>query len=547
MAKHASQQSAFKKTVGVAGVTALALSPMVASANGGGGECQTLLDSNFDGDSYDIQTLPGGICELVVTDLGDGFSMGLLTVPAGVTKLAAVLVGAGGGAWNNYFPGGYDIAGGGGQLTYVEFDQSNMPSNMLISAQYESFIATDITDLNVPDFEDLYFALPGATIIDEDYYGGSFGNGRDSKVTLAEWGDAFFGVDGIYGTGDDIESNPWSVEPFLASKIGNGQRNLWDFANTNDNYFSGHGANGRGDSSNNLQALTGGDGMTLSEVTSRYNGDSTLWSPESQMSGIELGEGGSVYLSENLLSQPQFGMGASIYTDGGPNFQTNSTFGFGFGGAAVVIIRFALPGQASYFPPGGATYQGPVEAIYPTSGPAGGTARISGDRLDSITKITIGGQNATFTLNADGSVRISIPRLAPGLYDIQYQIGNSLTLVGKFKVEKSKLTPVGGKFMVNKLFANFAGDNPLVPNANSSAIVEFLADHPGATHVTCVGLTSGIPALPSDLALAELRAKNACDVVRKNLPGVKVKELTKVGAGVGSDYRGVRIYVRGSN
>ena len=84
-------------------------------------------------------------------------------------------------------------------------------------------------------------------------------------------------------------------------------------------------------------------------------------------------------------------------------------------------------------------------------------------------------------------------------------------------------------------------------SADEAAIAKFINANPGITHVTCVGSTSGVPALATDKALAQARAENACGIVEKLVPGVKVRYNTSTGFGVGQWYRAVSMFVKGAN
>ena len=100
-------------------------------------------------------------------------------------------------------------------------------------------------------------------------------------------------------------------------------------------------------------------------------------------------------------------------------------------------------------------------------------------------------------------------------------------------------------FSVAKRFSNYRGDRGPVVARDRAAITAFIKANPGLTHVTCVGSTSGIPALETDPALAMARAKNACSVVESLVPGVKTRLVTSTGRGVGQFFRAVTLFGKG--
>lgn len=562
MARHSKQSSSFIKSAGVLGVGALALSPMVAVANGVDGECEILLQDSFDapGDVISVETLSGGICEVAVYSETPGYVPVEMLVPQGVTKLAALLVGRGDSSWSNISEG-YG-AGGGGQVTYVEFDQAQVPTNVaLYTTQYETVLLTNPTTIeNNLEFERVYFALPGAYLANylpdgqdpwvydqdlqsfvgynpENNYGGSFGKMSNAYATYQE-----FLVQSELADGE-----PGALQPLYFEKVAPSNISLWNFSTDNSSYFSGHGTDGLGASGNGSSNLPGGGGITLSELPTKFSASPALWTATSQYSTFEFGLGGSALFGNDAVLPPlQPGMGASMLIGDGdiwPSSNSSDQYPTG-GGNGIIILRFALPTLAG---PAPAVYEGPTNLQFPDRGPAGSAVKLTGDNLSGLSKIFIGDTQVSYVLNSDGSASLRVPNLAPGLYDVRYEIGNKVTFFGKFRVLKGVSSQAAGPFAANQLFANFIGDNPSISQSNRNAVIRFLGSYSGVTHVTCVGLTSGTPALPSDQALAQKRAKNACDIVRTLLPNAEVKELTKTGAGSGSNYRGVRIYVRGQN
>jgi hypothetical protein len=95
--------------------------------------------------------------------------------------------------------------------------------------------------------------------------------------------------------------------------------------------------------------------------------------------------------------------------------------------------------------------------------------------------------------------------------------------------------------------AGCLGDRAGVVDKDELAIKRFLSGYQGVTRITCVGSTSGVPAMETDLALATNRANNACDIARKLYPEATVNIRTSTGKGIGQFYRSVSVFVAGAN
>lgn len=203
-------------------------------------------------------------------------------------------------------------------------------------------------------------------------------------------------------------------------------------------------------------------------------------------------------------------------------------------------------------------YSGPVPVSLNISCLAAnttGTAKLTGERLNIITSATVDGKAITLSSVTASSVTLALPALAAGTYDITYLLSSgSITHQDSLRVCASN-TPAAGNpvlvegatkpFSVAKRFSNYRGDRGPVVARDQAAISAFINANPGLTHVTCVGSTSGRPALPTDRALAMSRAKNACSVVESLVPGVKTRLVANTGRGVGQFFRAVTLFGKG--
>lgn len=209
-------------------------------------------------------------------------------------------------------------------------------------------------------------------------------------------------------------------------------------------------------------------------------------------------------------------------------------------------------------PPAPVPYSGPVPVSLDISCLAAsttGTAKLTGERLNTITSATVDGKAITLTAVTSSSITLALPELAAGTYDITYvsSLGSithqdSLRVCATSTPAPTETVVTEGEtkpFYVAKRFSNYRGDRGPVVARDRAAITAFIKANPGLTHVTCVGSTSGIPALETDPALAMARAKNACSVVESLVPGVKTRLVTSTGRGVGQFFRAVTLFGKG--
>ena len=207
-----------------------------------------------------------------------------------------------------------------------------------------------------------------------------------------------------------------------------------------------------------------------------------------------------------------------------------------------------------------APYTGPVPtSLSPNCAPAdvASLATLSGERLNLITAAEVAGKKVEILRSSANSLGLSFPALSPGTYDVTYisdsgrlthqaslRVCTSATLPGQVITGTPEVS--GSKFFVSKRFTNYRGDRGPVVARDLQAITTFIKANPGLKSVTCVGSTSGKPALASDPALAKARAENACRLVKSLVPGVTTRIVTNVGKGTGQFFRAVTIFGSGS-
>jgi hypothetical protein len=188
-----------------------------------------------------------------------------------------------------------------------------------------------------------------------------------------------------------------------------------------------------------------------------------------------------------------------------------------------------------------------IDSCIPTTG---GQATLTGTRLSGITSVVVDGQAATVISADESSAVIDFPALTAGTYDVDYFSASKkhthLNGLRVCNVEPAAAAAASGDFYVFKRFSGYQGDVGLVVESDRSAITAFIEANPGIERVTCLGSTSGVPAIETDEALAQARATNACSVVNDFLPGVSTKTATITGRGVGQFHRAVILYAVGS-
>ena len=260
-------------------------------------------------------------------------------------------------------------------------------------------------------------------------------------------------------------------------------------------------------------------------------------------------ESGTANLTANSFTRSGFSFaGWNTQADGSGSSYVDGA-SYHFRESLTLYAQWASTGPIQSAP-----YSGPLPVkLEPSVVPAGTTNAVTleGRRLAGVTSAEVDGKAATIVSAANESVSLVLPSLAEGTYSVKYFSNSgdvthqeSLVVRGEASVE----APVDSKpFYASKRFTNYLGDRGGVVSADEAAIAKFINANPGITHVTCVGSTSGVPALATDKALAQARAENACGIVEKLVPGVKVRYNTSTGFGVGQWYRAVSMFVKGAN
>jgi hypothetical protein len=196
---------------------------------------------------------------------------------------------------------------------------------------------------------------------------------------------------------------------------------------------------------------------------------------------------------------------------------------------------------------GGATFNGPIVTDSSSAKlKAGVAAKViwRGTRLSSVTNLTVGSQNIPFTRESDGSLTVSLPALAAGVYDLKitYDEGSLLTQQAAFTVNPGGLTssPTIPTSATRSLrFDNFVGDNYRLPNAAKVGIAKAVKAIGPVSRVVCRGYTSGSSVTAADRKLALRRAQEACALVRRVSPSAVVELRTSPAAGIGAKFRSV--------
>lgn len=221
---------------------------------------------------------------------------------------------------------------------------------------------------------------------------------------------------------------------------------------------------------------------------------------------------------------------------------------------------FATPRTSSFRP-----YYGPVSRpLAKTPAVAGEQVTVKGYRLDTVESVTSGDINLPIVSKGTSALVLMVPIALAGAIDIslhwvngersgKYRIPDALLVSApeiseseaveeiKPKPEQEQSTP----FLVSKLFANYLGDVGAVVESDRLQIAEFIESYSGIQRVTCVGRTSGVPAIDTDEDLALARATNACGIVSDLVPDASVNLKTSTGQGIGQRFRSVIIYISG--
>ena len=262
-------------------------------------------------------------------------------------------------------------------------------------------------------------------------------------------------------------------------------------------------------------------------------------------------EPGTANLTSNPFTRTGFSFaGWNTQADGSGTFYADGA-SYHFRESLTLYAQWTATGPVQSAP-----YSGPLPVkLVPNVVPSGTATSVTleGERLSGITSAEVDGKPVTVVSAADKAVALVMPSLAEGTYNVKY-FSNSGSIIHQdslivrgtaLAVEEESIE--GKSFYASKRFTNYRGDRGGVVSADEAAIAKFVEANPGITHVTCVGSTSGVPALETDRSLAMARATNACGIVEKLVPGVKVRYNASTGMGIGQWYRAVSMFVKGSN
>jgi len=231
----------------------------------------------------------------------------------------------------------------------------------------------------------------------------------------------------------------------------------------------------------------------------------------------------------------------------------------GLQGAAVDNPVTNPPQSQQTAPPSIGSYRGPVPiSLSITCVPElkASTVSLMGDRLHTITSAQVEGLPIGLSDISRESLTMELPALSAGVYSVHFESsegkvthGNLLRVCAAQPAQSDSPAASPTKqvpFSVTKRFTNYQGDRgPLVPQ-DKIAIEKFIRANPGLKSVTCIGSTSGVPAISTDTALARNRAQNACRIVTSLVPGVRISIATSTGVGIGQFFRAVTITGQGA-
>lgn len=220
--------------------------------------------------------------------------------------------------------------------------------------------------------------------------------------------------------------------------------------------------------------------------------------------------------------------------------------------SATADITFVISDSTQLAPPVSPPYTGPIAMHFDVSCvPAGSamTVTLTGERLNTVKSASVNGTNIPVSAATTTSLKLSLPAMTAGTYDVTYVSDSGvLTHQASLRVcATSAVQTQPGQFTAQRLFANYRGDRGPVMARDRAAITSFINQYKGITSVRCVGSTSGVPAKRTDPGLAQARAKNACDIVKRLVPNATISIETSTGKGIGQRFRSVTIFISGTN
>ena len=265
-----------------------------------------------------------------------------------------------------------------------------------------------------------------------------------------------------------------------------------------------------------------------------------------ETNGIGTSSGDSDYqksrvsLSLGNLSQIEIRLGQDVLSGS----ESNANFDLDFSAGGVWTIPEVRNSAPEYVP---APYSGPSPRLIGSCMPStGGEVTVTGSHLGSVTSVVVEGKSAKVIEASANELTFEAPALKAGTYDVEYlsPFGNitHLDSLRVCNVEPAAEAQASSSFYVFKRFSSYIGDRGGVVASDKANIQSFLEANPGLERVTCLGSTSGVPAIATDAALAQARATNACSIVEELVPGVTTKTAYVTGRGVGQFHRAVVIY-----
>jgi uncharacterized repeat protein (TIGR02543 family) len=159
---------------------------------------------------------------------------------------------------------------------------------------------------------------------------------------------------------------------------------------------------------------------------------------------------------------------------------------------------------------------------------------IDGIRLSSVEEFWMDGKKLPFTRLLDGRIKLSIPSLTAGTYDLKLVHSNNgiLTHQDAFQV----LRQSNPDLKILKTIT-FGGNSARLTPTNQRTLLGLLSSEKSVKRVICTGSTSGSRVTPLDRTLALSRARVACDAVRRAMPEVSIELRTNPSSGIGPSFR----------
>ena len=455
--------------------------------------------------------------------------------PANVTSIDLAMVGGGGAGGYGSRAGG----GGAGELLYSPTSISVQPGKVYLVRVGQGGYDT-IAPINNS-------GIAGKSTVFESFnaLGGGAGVGNDSanRAGGSGGGAANCGV-GTTTIGLSLSTNRYSELTELGNSGG-----VAHSVSCQGNGGGGGGAGSAGVAGAATVPGNGGSAFTVFGVT--LAGGGGAWG-HNQVSSLGGGANG-VIVGGSFNSAGRSIDGAANTGSGG---SSSNVTGAGAGADGLVIIRYQLARSEPEPVSSARPYEGPLNLRHQADTLClGGEAIVTGERLNTITEVYVGDKKVEHKVLADGRLTYSLKGITAGSHQVRFWAPiNNVNLTDQIKAGtcsnvSATNSPVTtqGAFSVSKLFANYRGDRGPVIARDRAAITAFINQYKGITSVKCVGSTSGVPAKRTDPALAQARAKNACDIVKTLVPNATFTLETSTGKGIGQRFRSVTIFISGTN